>query len=461
MDWIWEGDAAEVADLVARRILLEEDETNQAMPDILGEVDISEFSIDIPGEAMISDITVGVRLAHTYAADLEVSLIHPDGTEVQLAYRNGGSSNNFGGGAETCDGELALFSDNSEHSISERAAPFVGPSRPIQPLSILEGKQAQGTWRLKVRDDWDQDEGAFFCFQMQIGSATDANYVISNGVRLGDETVSWVVPDPVPYSLEGFYLMGFVDSSLGEAWSPCCVELVDSTPGSVASAPVSPVAVAGSNGVLVSWVASVDDGGSAVTGYTVVASPGGAGCVTAATSCQVTGLTNGTEYTFTVIATNDVGDSEPSSGVTATPVPVGGPFLCFGSPATIYAVPGVVTVGTSGADVIVGTSGADVIRGWGGADKICSMGGNDRVFGGGGNDKIKLGGGHDFAKGGSGKDTIYGERGRDRIYGGGGADVLKGGWGDDGLNGGTGADRCYGGRGIDTGTRCETRISLD
>jgi hypothetical protein len=66
----------------------------------------------------------------------------------------------------------------------------------------------------------------------------------------------------------------------------------------------------------------VSDGGSPITGYTVTASPGGATCSTAGTrSCTVTGLLNGTAYTFTVRATNSVGTgpaSAPSAPVTPT-----------------------------------------------------------------------------------------------------------------------------------------------
>jgi hypothetical protein len=75
---------------------------------------------------------------------------------------------------------------------------------------------------------------------------------------------------------------------------------------------------AGDELVVVSWTAPQTDGGSPVTGYTVSAVPGGETCTTAGTSCVVTGLTNGTVYTFTVVATNAVGDSavsEPSAPV--------------------------------------------------------------------------------------------------------------------------------------------------
>lgn len=80
------------------------------------------------------------------------------------------------------------------------------------------------------------------------------------------------------------------------------------------------------------------NGGSAITSYTVTASPGGATATGTSSPIVVTGLTNGTAYRFHVLATNVIGNSAYSSyssnatplgtpsspGLTVTPLYVSG-----------------------------------------------------------------------------------------------------------------------------------------
>ncbi len=88
-------------------------------------------------------------------------------------------------------------------------------------------------------------------------------------------------------------------------------------------APSGVIAAAGDEKATVSWTPPYD-GGSPVTGYTVVAEPGGATVPVAAstTTVDVPGLMNGQPYTFTVVAANALGSgpaSAPSNTVYPTP----------------------------------------------------------------------------------------------------------------------------------------------
>ena len=97
------------------------------------------------------------------------------------------------------------------------------------------------------------------------------------------------------------------------------------TPPGVPDAPTSVTATPGNARATVSWTAPASQA-SPIIGYRVTSSPGGFTCTTSAvapdvprTSCDVTGLANGTAYTFTVTATNAFGvgpASQASSPVT-------------------------------------------------------------------------------------------------------------------------------------------------
>jgi uncharacterized repeat protein (TIGR01451 family) len=97
----------------------------------------------------------------------------------------------------------------------------------------------------------------------------------------------------------------------------------------VPTAPTNAFAIAGDAGAGVSWTAPASDGGQPITSYTVQALIGGlptgitATIPAPATSLFISGLTNGTTYTFNVYATNAVGNSAESAQSNAVTPAVG------------------------------------------------------------------------------------------------------------------------------------------
>jgi uncharacterized protein (TIGR02145 family) len=85
------------------------------------------------------------------------------------------------------------------------------------------------------------------------------------------------------------------------------------TPSTISESPTNIIASAGNAQATLTFTAPANDGGSVITGYKATSNPGDISVTAAASPLIVTGLSNGTPYTFTVTAMNTNGSSQAST----------------------------------------------------------------------------------------------------------------------------------------------------
>ncbi|MHA3702858.1 S8 family serine peptidase [Jatrophihabitans sp. YIM 134969] len=139
--------------------------------------DSTPAGVDVPvqvtGVGTVSGVTfsldgsdcstgAGSGIEHTYDGDLIGTLTAPDGTEVTLFSRTGGTGENF------CQ---TVFTDAATTPIQGQpldAAPFTGQFKPAEPLSTLDGVNANGTWTFTVSDNAGADTGTLRAFTLNV-----------------------------------------------------------------------------------------------------------------------------------------------------------------------------------------------------------------------------------------------------------------------------------------------------
>ncbi|MEI6048761.1 MAG: FISUMP domain-containing protein [Bacteroidota bacterium] len=138
-----------------------------------------------------------------------------------------------------------------------------------------------------------------------------------------------------------YYVRAYAVNSVGTAYGTQVSFTTSAEASTVPGAPTIGTATAGNAQATVTFTAPGSNGGSAITGYTVTSNPGNITATGTASPLTVTGLTNGTAYTFTVVATNAIGNSLASAASNSVTPSV---------PATVSDIDGntynTVTIGT-------------------------------------------------------------------------------------------------------------------
>ena len=131
---------------------------------------IATSVLNIPDGTTITDLNIMVSINHTWIRDLRISLIAPNNVEVVLLRLFPGDS--------IVNMADCWFDDEAGTLIDSGVPPFTGYYRPQNPLTAFDSLSAQGTWTLRVEDEFLLDVGQI------VGWAIDVNPSLSLSGRV-------------------------------------------------------------------------------------------------------------------------------------------------------------------------------------------------------------------------------------------------------------------------------------
>lgn len=124
----------------------------------------------------VSDVKIGVLMAHTYRGDLLMYLVAPDGTRIQLTTGFGAAADNYNVlFDDSAAASISTYTANSTATATTAVPPYSASYRPSVALSGFAGKNSTGTWTLEICDQYAQDSGTFYQSDLYL-TAAPTNY---------------------------------------------------------------------------------------------------------------------------------------------------------------------------------------------------------------------------------------------------------------------------------------------
>jgi subtilisin-like proprotein convertase family protein len=120
-------------------------------PNVIAFPLISNYTIDITEDLLISDINVTVDLSHTFMGDITITLESPSGSEIIL----------LEGKCDLNDDLKATFDDAGDVVKCGATSPSIsGTVKSQDLLSAFNGENSLGTWTLRISDSQPIDDGS-------------------------------------------------------------------------------------------------------------------------------------------------------------------------------------------------------------------------------------------------------------------------------------------------------------